>query len=164
MQQHASEAKASAHVFSTKPARKPLFAGYYLATFCAVAALQSIPRFTNELLEPLMLPQRAVLLIVFLGVTWFFTYAIHGEMSWSVLSTMFFTDTMITAVIAVLLLGQVLFPALAYATLGILIARALFYAYLVSSRLPHLRGFLFATTSALLIAGEFIITFGNVPF
>jgi hypothetical protein len=136
----------------------------YGAMFLAIAALESIPRFSIELLRPLPILQRLVLLLLFFGSTWFFTHAIHGEMRWNVLSQMFFADAMITAVLAVFLIGQIVFPLLAYVTLVIIICRALLFSYLVSYRLPQLRGLVFGTSAILLTIGEFIITVGISPF
>jgi hypothetical protein len=136
----------------------------HAATFLAIVALQSFPRFAIELTRPMVLVQRLVLMLLFFGVVWFFTHAAHGEMRWSVLSQMFFAEAMITSVLTVFLIGQLLFPALAYVTLAIIIARALFYAYLVSYRLPQLRGLVFGSSAILLTIGEFIITVGVTNF
>jgi len=135
-----------------------------MGMFFAVAILQSIPRFTVELLQPLMLPQRVILLALFFGVTWFFTRAVHEEMRWGVLSQMFFTETVLTAIVAILLVGQIIFPFLAFFTLAILLFRGFFYAYLISHHLTHLRELVFGAGAILLVIGELIISYGFAPF
>lgn len=136
----------------------------YVGLFLGVAILQSIPRFTSELLEPQMLVQRVVLLALFFSLAWFFTHAVHDTMRWSILARMFYLETVLAAVIAVLLVGQILYPFLAFFTLAALLFRALFYAYIVSEPLGHMRTLVFASCSILLVAGELIITVGKGPF
>jgi hypothetical protein len=147
--------------------RRPFWADntwIYAGMFLAIAALQSIPRFAVELTRPLVLPQRVVLLAVFFGIVWFFTHAVHDRMHWDVLGRLFFIEAMLTATMAVFLIGQLAFPALTYVTLALIVGRAFLYAYVVSHRLPQLRGLVFATGAIVLVAGEFVILFGTLPF
>ena len=130
---------------------------FLAATFLAIAALQSIPRFLFEIGQPLPVVQRIVLLGLFLVVAWFFTVSMHEDFQWSILSGLFMVEMATGVAMAIVLFAQLYTVYAIYAGLLVLLIRALVFSYAVSYRLTHLRGLVFCTCAFMLTAGEIII-------
>jgi hypothetical protein len=137
---------------------------YYLGCFIAVVVFESLPRFLFEVNQSWAIAERTVLLLLFLFVAWFFHYTVHGRWRWSVLSSMFFVDSIVAVTLAILLFFQLVSPWFFLVALVVVLIRAFIFSYLVSTTLPHLRGLVFATCFILLLAGELVLTFGIRPF
>ncbi len=130
---------------------------YLIATFLAIAALESIPRFLFEIGQPIPIVQRIILLGLFLIVAWFFTVSVHEEFQWSILSGLFFLEMATGVAMAIVLFAQLYTPYAVYVGLFVLALRALAFSYAVSHKLTHMRTLVFCTCGFLLIIGEVII-------
>ncbi len=136
---------------------------YYVGCFVALVVLASLPKFIGTTGSSVFLVERAILLMLFIGVAWFFTKALHDEWRWSVLSSLFYVEAISAVACALLLFLQFFHDAFLILTILVLLLRSAVQAYLVSRRVTHLRGLVYFTSLFLLVCGELVLSFGFRP-
>lgn len=131
---------------------------YYVGCFIAAVVLQSFPRFWSDLVMPIRFFERALIIVLYLFIAWFFRKGLHVQWRWSILSSIFYVEAIAATALVLSMFLQLYAGIFVLITFAILFLRAAIYSYLASDRLPQLKGLVFFTCFIFLITAELILT------